>query len=84
MRNYYSDPTANAAIGSADREFKKMVKLAMRLRELKRAGHISPEKERLVRRCFTGTFSVLLEDEFLDKIEAAQQKKHGAERLNDE
>ncbi len=69
MRNYYSDPTGNAAVGSTDKEFKKMLNLAKRLRELKQAGNISPEQERLVRRRFDGVFSVLLEDSFLDKIE---------------
>ncbi|MBE6609029.1 MAG: hypothetical protein E7633_10820 [Ruminococcaceae bacterium] len=75
MRNYYSDPTANAAIGSADGEFKEMVDLALRLRELKRANRITPEKERLIRRRFSGTFSVLLEDDFLDKIEEERKNK---------
>ena len=33
MRNQHSDPTANAAIGAADKEWFRLVKLAIRIRK---------------------------------------------------
>lgn len=50
----YRDPTANAAIGSVGREWKKMVKLALFLRKTNREP---TEKEREL---FTGIYSRLL------------------------
>ena len=41
MRNSYSDPTANAAIGAVDREFNKLKKEAKRLITDYRNGSIS-------------------------------------------
>ena len=75
MRNYYSDPTGNAAVGSADREFKNMIDVALRFRKLKGTGAFTPEREREIRRMFSGVFSVLLEDDFLDKIEEERKIK---------
>lgn len=38
MSNYYSDPTASAAIGSIDKELNRMRKKAAQLRKLREAG----------------------------------------------
>jgi hypothetical protein len=75
MRNSYSDPTGNAAIGATEREFKKLLETALTLRALKRVGGITPEREREVRRQFTGLYGVLLEDDFLDKIEEERNRR---------
>ena len=52
----HSDPTANAAVGSANREWLRMVRRAIALR---RAGRDpGPEEQRL----FTGIYGRLLEE----------------------
>ena len=40
---YYSDPTANMALGNINKEFSKLEKKAKRLRELLDECKISPE-----------------------------------------
>lgn len=62
MSNHYSDPTANAAIGSADRELKEMSREAERIHALVKAGKLTLEMERYARRRFHGIFRYLLED----------------------
>lgn len=58
MRNY-SDPTANAAIGAVEKEFKAKEKYAKRLKELRRNGLISEKTLAKARADFPGIFSVL-------------------------
>ncbi len=41
MAAYRSDPTANAAIGSVDKELKEVYNLAARLRERQKRGRLS-------------------------------------------
>ena len=42
MRNKYSDPTANAAMGALDKELDRMRKQVKDLRARRRAGELSP------------------------------------------
>lgn len=50
----HSDPTANAAVGSVNREWKRMLKKAILLRKTNR--ELSPEEKRM----YTGIYSQLL------------------------
>ena len=59
--SYYSNPTANAAIGTVDREIRKMEKRAKRLKERKERGQLSPQQEAAAYRQFTGIFRPILE-----------------------
>lgn len=59
--SYYSNPTANAAIGTIDREIRKMEKRAKRLKERKERGQLSPAQEAAAYRQFTGIFRPILE-----------------------
>lgn len=60
MSNYYSDPTANAAIGAVDRELKLMRKEAERIRSLRQRGQLTPGEEARARRRFAGIYRRLL------------------------
>lgn len=64
--SYYSNPTANAAIGAVDKEMKAMQKKALRLKELRRKGLLTPQEEALARRQFIGIYRRLLEDALRD------------------
>lgn len=56
MRSY-SDPTANAAIATVDREIKRKKKLAEKYRELYHRGVLDDEDLIRISRKFTGIFS---------------------------
>ena len=60
----HSDPTANAAIGSVNREWKRMVRLAISLRKANREPNVDE------RRLFTGIYEQLLSESMtiLEKI----------------
>lgn len=62
MSNYYSNPTANAAIGAVDREMKLLRKEAKLLRQRYLRGLLTPEEETRARRRFTGIYRVLLKN----------------------
>lgn len=64
----HSDPTANAAIGEVNREWKRLVKYAISLRKANR--DLTPE----VRRMFTGIYEQLL-SEPMDELEKASERK---------
>lgn len=59
--SYYSNPTANAAIGTIDRQIRKMEKLAKHLKERKAAGRLTPSQEAAAYRQFKGIFRPILE-----------------------
>lgn len=61
MKYHRADPTANAAIGAADRELKQKRREAERLRALLQSGQLTPEMEEQARRRFTGIFKPILE-----------------------
>jgi hypothetical protein len=60
MSNHYSDPTASAAIGSIDREIRRMAKKADRIRDRRKAGRLTPAEHTDARREFHGIFRPLL------------------------
>lgn len=60
MSNHYSDPTANAAIGTIDREIRRMAKKADRIRDRRKAGSLTPAEVAAAKREFHGIFRSLL------------------------
>lgn len=56
MSNYYSDPTASAAIGAVDKELARMKKRAKQMKALREAGQLqlTPEELAAARREFRG------------------------------
>ena len=54
--SYYSNPTANAAIGTVDREIRMMRRRAEEIRRRRRKGLLTPQEEALARREFTGIY----------------------------
>ena len=62
MANYYSDPTANAAISAVEKEMKRMRKRAERLGTLYRSGRLTPGELRKAGREFKGIYWHLLEE----------------------
>ncbi len=67
MENH-RDPTANAAVGEANREWRRMVKFAISLRKDNR--EITPE----IRKQFTGIYERLL-SEPVDVLEKIRENK---------
>ena len=66
MNKTVSDPTANTAVGSVDRQLRKMKKEAEQIGKLYHAGLLSYEDELLARRRFTGIFRHLLDEALAD------------------
>ena len=54
--NHYSNPTANAAIGTVDKEIKRMRKYAAWLRKRKKLGLLTPQQEAAARKQFVGIY----------------------------
>ena len=61
MSYLHRDPTANAAVGSVEREYKQMQKEAERIRALRRSNALTREEEQRARRRFIGIYRPLLE-----------------------
>ena len=59
--SYYSDPTANAALGKIQREMRIKEKRARHLIRRRRQGLLSPEAEAQARKEFTGIYRHLLD-----------------------
>ena len=57
MQNQHADPTANAAIGAADKEWFRLVKLAIRIQE-----YPSMAYDPKIRQQFTGIYLRLLKE----------------------
>lgn len=56
----YSDPTADQALGSINREFSRLEKKAKRIAELYQKGLLSEEALKEAGRQFTGIFRYVL------------------------
>ena len=69
MANHRNDPTANAALGSIDREIRENRRRARAAARMIRSGQLTPEQEYRLRRSFTGIFKRLL-DEALEESAA--------------
>lgn len=66
---YYSDPTANMALGSINREFSRLEKKAKKLRKAREDGKISEEKFSREAAVFKGLYRHVLELELERKKE---------------
>lgn len=64
MSNHYSNPTASAAIGSVDKEIRRLTKEAKRIRQLRKAGTLTWEEEQKARKQFRGIFRSIWEESF--------------------
>lgn len=60
--NYYSDPTASAALGNINREFSKQVKKAKRLRKLYEDGKLSENALEKAHSQFKGLYKHVLDN----------------------
>ena len=54
--SYYSNPTANRAIGAADKLIRQKAKRAIMLGTLCRAGHLGPKSQEKICREFSGLY----------------------------
>lgn len=59
---YYSDPTANMAIGNINREFSKHIKKAKKLRKAYEAGKISSDTLKKAQSQFRGLYRHVLDN----------------------
>lgn len=62
LSNYYSNPTANAAIGNVDKEIHQMRKRAAKLKALHKKGLLTPSQLVAARRQFVGIHRRALEE----------------------
>lgn len=66
--SYYSDPTANAAIGTVDREIRRLRKRAEQIRHRRQKGLLTKQEEEDARREFVGTYRRFLMEVLEDKV----------------
>lgn len=60
--SHYSNPTENAAVGTVDRELKRLQKLAKRIRQRNRMGLLTAEELADARKQFVGIYSRFLRE----------------------
>lgn len=90
--SYYSDPTANTAIGFIDREINRMEKQAKALIRKRRAGKISEETWRMATRQYTGIFAgclvraekAVIEEEKKEKEAKAKEEEANKKKKEEE
>lgn len=74
--NYYSDPTASAALGNIGREFSKLEKKAKKLLELREKGVISQEElQKRAHAQFKGIYRHVLSNTEKKEREKKQRKE---------
>jgi hypothetical protein len=66
--SYYSDPTANAAIGTVDREIRRLRKRAEQIRRRRQKGLLTKQEEEDARREFVGIYRRFLMEALEDKV----------------
>lgn len=66
--SYYSDPTANAAIGTVDREIRRLRKRAEQIRRRRQKGLLTKQEEEDARREFVGIYKRFLMEALEDKV----------------
>lgn len=66
--SYYSDPTANAAIGTVDREIRRLRKRAEQIRRRRQKGLLTKQEEEDARREFVGIYRRFLMDALEDTV----------------
>lgn len=66
MSSHYANPTANAAIGSVDRQLRQMQKRADQIRSRRRRGLLTQKELAAARRQFVGIYRRLLNEALTD------------------
>jgi hypothetical protein len=66
--SYYSDPTANAAIGTVDREIRRLRKRAEQIRRRRQKGFLTKQEEEDARREFVGIYRRFLLEALEDHV----------------
>ena len=64
--SHYSNPTANAAIGTVDREIRTMRKLAEKIKQRRKSGQLTAEELMQVRKKFVGIYARFLREALED------------------
>ena len=64
--SHYSDPTANAAIGTVDREIRMMRKRAEQIKRRRKNGQLTNEELALARKQFVGIYARFLREALED------------------
>lgn len=64
--NHFSNPTANAAIGSVDREIKMMRKRAEQIKRRRQNGLLTPQELAQARKQFVGIYRRFLREALED------------------
>lgn len=64
--NHYSNPTANAAIGTVDREIRMMRKRAKQIKLRRQKGLLTPEELAQARKQFVGIYKRFLQEALAD------------------
>jgi len=76
--SYYSNPTANAAIGAIDKEIGKINKEVKKLRLLKKGGAVTEEyfdlRVEKLRSRYNGFYRRVLENALAKKLEAGEEQ----------
>ena len=70
--SYYSNPTANAAMGAVDREIRIMKKRATEIRRLRKQGRLTPQMQAEARKQFPGIFYRFYVEALEDKPKQTQ------------
>lgn len=64
--SHYSNPTANAAIGTVDREIRMMRKRAEQIKRRRQNGLLTPEELATARKQFVGIYARFLREALED------------------
>lgn len=64
--SHYSNPTANAAIGTVDREIRMMRKRAEQIKRRRQQGLLTPEELARARKQFIGIYARFLREALED------------------
>lgn len=64
--SHYSNPTANAAIGTVDREIRMMRKRAEQIKRRRKNGQLTNEELALARKQFVGIYARFLREALED------------------
>ena len=73
--SYYSDPTANAAIGSVDREIKLLKKWAKQIRKRRQLGLLTQEEIARAQKQFVGVYRRFLKEALEDTPSDEEQSQ---------
>lgn len=79
--SYYSNPTANAAMGAVDREIRIMKKRAKEIRRLRKQCRLTPQMQAEARKQFPGIFCRFYLEALEDKPKQKGSRKHGCPSL---